>query len=432
MKKLATSLLLSSIGFAVQAAPAPKNIIMVVGDGMGPAYTTAYRLFSDDPTTPNVENTVFDRHLVGMASTHPHEVSGYVTDSAASATALATGHKTYNGAIGVDHEKNHVGSVLELAKKRGKQTGVVVTSQINHATPAGYAAHNEHRKNYNEIADSYFDNRLKGKFTLDVMLGGGTKYFIREDRNLVQEFKEQGYQYIDKLEDLPNLTLGKPTIGLFGETGLKAALDATPERLTNMVKAGIKQLEHENGYFLLVEASQIDWCGHANDIACAMGEMNEMSNTLTYLESYVKQNPDTLVVVTADHSTGGLTLAADGDYRWTPDSIKALKASPREIAKQLTTATDLKTTASDLLGIELTEDEVKTLADVEAKDEQQLEAALKYILDKRTNTGWTTGGHTAVDVQVFAMGKGKSRFHGYQDNTEIATKLMGFVEASVK
>ena len=136
---------------------------MVVGDGMGPAYTTAYRYFSDNPETDLIEETVFDRHLVGMASTYPARVSGYVTDSAAAATALATGVKSYNGAIGLDVNKKSVESVLEWAKKQGKKTGVVVTSQVNHATPASYLAHNESRRNYNAIADSYIHKAISNK-----------------------------------------------------------------------------------------------------------------------------------------------------------------------------------------------------------------------------------------------------------------------------
>ena len=137
MKQLAT-LFLAVLSHSTLAANTPKNIIMMVGDGMGPAYTTAYRMYADDPSTPEIEETVFDRLLVGMASTHPDMGSGYVTDSAAGATALSTGVKTYNGAIGVDANKKPVQTVLELAKTQGRKTGVAVTSQINHATPASF------------------------------------------------------------------------------------------------------------------------------------------------------------------------------------------------------------------------------------------------------------------------------------------------------
>jgi alkaline phosphatase len=181
----------------------PKNIIMIVGDGMGPAYTTAYRYFNDDPATVEIEQSIFDKHYVGSSSTYPAKVSVYITDSAAAATALATGVKTYNDAISVDTNKKPLLTVLEWAKQQGKKTGVVVTSQINHATPASYLSHNENRNNYNAIADSYIDNGIKA----DVYLGGGWKYFIREDRNLVNEFKAAGFQYIDDYKQLSTLEL---------------------------------------------------------------------------------------------------------------------------------------------------------------------------------------------------------------------------------
>ena len=158
----------------------PKNIIMVVGDGMGPAYTSAYRYYNDDPSTPEIEQTVFDRNFIGSSSTYPDPESGYITDSAASATALSTGIKTYNNAIGLDINRQPIETVLEYAKQTGKKTGVVVTVQINHATPASYLAHNTHRYNYNAIADSYIDDGIKA----DLYLGGGWEYFIRKDRNL--------------------------------------------------------------------------------------------------------------------------------------------------------------------------------------------------------------------------------------------------------
>lgn len=397
----------------------PKNIIMVVGDGMGPAYTTAYRYFADSGEGNLVPTTVFDRNLVGMSSTYPDRVSGYVTDSAAGATALASATKSYNGAIGVDVDKRPTLSVLEWAKLKGMKTGVAVTSQINHATPASYGAHNESRRNYNEIADSYFDEKLNGAFVMDVMLGGGWEYFIRDDRNLVEEFKQSGYQYVDKLDDLSTVMPGKPLLGLFGDTGMAWALD-TPQhtRLASLTQAAVKQLENEKGFFLLVEASQVDWAGHANDIAAAMAEMHDMALTLEWLEQYVAEHPDTLVVITADHSTGGMTLAADGKYAWNPEWLKKLSASPQIIAEKLVDAENKAQLAESLLGFSLNEDESKALAETNNKM-RPLYTWVRTTLDKRSNTGWTTGGHTAVDVPVFAMGQWRDRFAGHINNTDI-------------
>jgi alkaline phosphatase len=429
MKPIATLLLAilchsALANYSPQDISSPKNIIMIVGDGMGPSYTTAYRMFADDPATPEVEPTVFDRLLVGMASTHPDIQTGYVTDSAASATALATGVKTYNGAIGVDANKQPVQTVLELAKIQGRKTGIAVTSQINHATPASYGAHNESRQNYDQIANSYFDDKINEQFVLDVMLGGGWKYFIREDRNLVEQFKAAGYQYVDNLTQLGAVKLGTPLLGLFADTGMPWALDSTHQmRLPTLAKAAIRQLENEQGYFLLIEASQIDWAGHGNDIGSAMAEMHDLAVTLEWLEQYLVKNPDTLMVVTADHSTGGLSIGANGNYSWNPKWLKNLKASPVEISTQLINAKDRGALATDLLGFELTVEEISSLSVIESDKPRPYHNAISKILDNRSNTGWTTTGHTGVDVQIFAKGLGSERFRGHLDNTQVAQTM---------
>ena len=427
--KFVAPFMLSLAAFNLTAAESPKNIIMVVGDGMGPAYTTAYRLFSDDKSTPEVERTVFDRHLVGMASTHPAQVSGYVTDSAAGATALSSGIKSYNGAIAVDVDKKPVRTVLQLAKQKGMKTGVAVTSQINHATPASFTAHNESRDNYNDIADSYYDHKLSGKFVLDVMLGGGWDFFKREDRDLTELFQQAGYQYVDKYKQLESLKPGKPVLGLFGDRGLPWALDdSNPIRLKKLTQSAVKQLENDKGFFLLVEGSQVDWAGHGNDVASAMAEMHDLAETLSFLEKYVTEHQDTLVVITADHSTGGLTLAANGDYHWTPDLLKGLKASPQTIAEKLIEKSISIKQVEELLGFSLEEDEVESLLE-DAEDLWEKASYVTEIIDARTNTGWTTSGHTAVDVPVYAMGVGKEQFAGFVDNTEIPKKIFSILEA---
>jgi alkaline phosphatase len=423
MKQIAT-LLLALLCHSALATYSPKNIIMIVGDGMGPSYTTAYRMYADDPSTPEVETTVFDRLLVGMASTHPDMDTGYVTDSAASATALATGVKTYNGAIGVDANKNPVQSVLQLAKEQGRKTGIAVTSQVNHATPASFGTHNESRQNYDQIADSYFDEKTNGQFVLDVILGGGWKYFIREDRNLVEQFKAAGYQYVDELTQLDTVKAGTPLLGLFADSGMPWALDSANQmRLPTLTKSAIRQLENEQGYFLLIEASQIDWAGHGNDIGSAMAEMHDLAVTLEWLEQYIVKNPDTLLVATADHSTGGLSIGANGNYSWSPKWLKNLKASPAEIGAKLIATKDRGVLATDLLGFELTLEEISSLSVIESDKPRPFHNAISKILDSRTNTGWTTSGHTGVDVQIFAKGLGSERFRGHLDNTRIAQNL---------
>lgn len=441
MKKILSAVALATLTACVSTAPqnqqqvvaapqidAPRNIIMIVGDGMGPAYTAAYRYFKDDPQTTAIEPTVFDDILIGRSSTYPAKVSGYVTDSAASGTALATGHKSYNGAIGLDVNKAPVESVLEYAKSIGKSTGLIVTSQINHATPASYAAHAESRRQYNIIADQYIDNRINGKHTVDVMLGGGWSYFIRDDRDLTKEFQQAGYQYINDYAQLGSVKNDK-LLGLFADVGLPWALDdKKPNRLKAMTMAAIDRLDNnEQGFFALIEGSQVDWAGHSNDIAAAMYEMDDLANTVSWVKEYVAKNPDTLVVMTADHSTGGFTIAANGEYAWRPEFIHNISASPQAMAKAQI-ANGFNTAKLNLqLGFELNDKEVAQLNKAHQTNEKALFIAIKKVIDVRTNTGWTTSGHTGVDVPVFAFGKSSEMFAGQIDNTDIAKRIFALL-----
>ncbi|RZF90563.1 alkaline phosphatase [Pseudoalteromonas sp. N1230-9] len=425
--KLSLLALLCSAG-SVMAESAPKNIIYMIGDGMGPAYTTAYRYFKDDPNTKVVDPTVFDTILRGMAHTYPDDHT-YVTDSAAGATALSSGHKSYNGAIAVDTDKKPVKTMLEVAKERGMTTALVATSQINHATPASFASHNESRRNYDEIANDYIDNKIAGKLPVDLMLGGGTKYYVREDRNLVEEFKAAGYQYSDDFAAMNDLKQ-VPALGLFAEVGLPFALDENPTRLTQMTTKALDLLDGQNdkGFFVMIEGSQIDWCGHANDIACAMGEMDDFAKSIEQAKAYVDKNPDTLLVITADHSTGGLTLGAHGQYKWETDVVKGVKATAGTITKALLESEDLKSVWQKYSDIEFTEANAIKLSEAKKMGNKALVLAVKDIINHASFTGWTTGGHTAIDVQVFAYGKRAEDFYGSQNNTAIADKLIDFIK----
>lgn len=410
-----------------QSQDIPKNIIMVVGDGMGPAYTTAYRYFNDKNLSNGVDQTIFDELHIGSASTYPAPVSGLVTDSAAGATALATGVKTYNGAVAVDVNKKPLNTALREAKRLGMKTGIVVTSQIVHATPASYVTHNESRRNYNQIADRFFDDRINNDFVLDIMLGGGTDYFKRADRDLVTEFEEAGFQFADTYSDLSMLS-NKPQriLGLFAPIALPWALDdVNPHRLSFMTEQAIKHLENNNGFFLLIEASLIDWAGHANDIASALAEMDDLASTMKLLQRYVNLHPDTLVVLTADHSTGGITLGAGGDYRWEPSYLGGLKSSPAKISTDMQSSDDPVQYVESQIGFALNKDERIALLSASADpDQRKRESVIKDILDHRSNTGWTTSGHTGIDVPVFATGAGHRLFSGSVNNTDIGKTML--------
>ncbi len=444
MQKLTFGLLLLSLSVTTVAAPEPRpNIIFMVGDGMGVAYTGAYRLYQDDPATPELEATVFDEMLVGMSSTYPDDHS-LVTDSAAAATALASGVKTFNGAIGVNSQRTPIPSVLDMAKEGGYLTGVAVTCQVNHATPAAFIAHADSRHSYDTIADQYLDLRIHGKPKVDLILGGGKEYFIRKDRNLVKEFEVLGYNYQDDFKNLAKIKK-LPAIGLFSKMGMDPALDSSnPLRLAEMTEKALSLLQPETQknttakpFFLMLEASQIDWCGHANDIACAMGEMRDMAAAMKIIKQFIDKNPNTIFVATADHSTGGLSIGAKGQYQWNASVVRNVKATAPTIARKLLASkNNWKREWQALTQIQLADDEQKILdAFITQADERNGEVVVSQVtaqvlasIDKYSSTGWTTKGHTGEDVQVFSYGKDHAGFSGAMDNTDIAKKLMAYLK----
>lgn len=431
----------------------PKNVIFMIGDGMGPAYLSAYRYFKDDASTKAVEPTIFDQLWVGVATTYPDDHT-VVTDSAAAATALSTHIKSYNGAIAVDHDHKPLTTMMEIAKGKGLATGIVATAQINHATPAAFMAHNKSRKAYNEIADDYVDNKVNGKFVADLMFGGGISYFERTDRNLAGEFKKAGYHYANNWQDFKKINQ-LPAMALLAPVGFPSALDTdVPQPLAQMTDKALKLLGSQpQGFAVMIEGSQIDWCGHANDVACAMAEMQDFDHAIRVAKAFVDAHPDTLLVITADHETGGLSLGSNGVYAWKRDVIKGIKQTAAKLAKTLVNTNDDQLAAvwQQQTNLTLTAQEWQQLsANVasikpvfSAKDwssEQDVleaEAALleplakeiKHLVDVYSQTGWTSGAHTAIDVPVLAYGAGAQKFAGFQDNTQIAEKLLSVIES---
>ncbi len=440
MRKLISALFASVMCAGASAADSNTNIIFMVGDGMGVAYTGAYRLYQDDLTTPELDTTIFDEMLVGMSSTYPDD-HYQVTDSAAAATALATGVKTFNGAIGVNPQHTPVISILDKAKELGYLTGIAVTCQVNHATPAAFVAHADSRQSYEKIADQYVDLRINGKPKVDLILGGGQEYFIRKDRNLVKEFETLGYSYHADIKDLGKIKK-LPAIGLFAKGGMEPALESDhPLRLAEMTGKALELLHtnspKEKPFLLMLEASQIDWCGHANDVACAMGEMRDMAATMKLIKQFIDKNPNTIFVATADHSTGGLSIGSRGQYQWGAGVVRNIKATAPTIARQLlANKNNWKSLWQSLTQIKLADDEQKALdALISQSDENSSELVVSQVtaqvlsyIDKYSFTGWTTKGHTGEDVQIFSYGKGKSNFEGAMDNTDIAKKLFAYIK----
>ncbi|WP_404451361.1 alkaline phosphatase [Virgibacillus necropolis] len=408
-----------------------KNVIVMIGDGMGPAYTTAYRYMQDDPFTMQMEKTIFDKHFVGMAKTYPEDSEENVTDSAAAATSMAAGIKTYNGAISVDNDKEPVGTVLESAKKNGMATGLVATSQVNHATPAAFGAHDVSRHNYNDIADDYFDDMINGKHKVDVILGGGTTYFDREDRNLINDFKEDGYNYVTSTEELLE-NENDQLLGLFAPVGLPKAIDrkeSTPS-LEDMTTAALEQLSQDkDGFFLMVEGSQIDWAGHANDSVSAMSEMEDFARAFETVIEFAKENGHTQVVLTADHSTGGFSVGRDGAYNFNPEAIKAAERTPEFMAQEITDGESVEDVLAEYVSFDFTDEELASIKEAASKNDfDTLYGAISEVFNNRAGVGFTTSGHTGIDVPVYAYGPKSEVFSGLIDNTDIANEVFGFLK----
>ncbi|WP_417656805.1 alkaline phosphatase [Pseudidiomarina aestuarii] len=416
----------------------PPNIIFMIGDGMGFEYISAYRYAMSELGADALASTPFDDLLVGAATTYPDDDT-WVTDSASSATALATGIKSYNGAIGVDTEQHPQQTLMELARQNGWLTGAVSTSQVTHATPASFFTHHPSRNMYHQIADSMATPIADGQWSFDVMLGGGYAHFNRDDKNWLPELEAQGMTIVTEFAELPELQQ-LPAMGLFAPIGLPHAIDDEP-RLATMTEHALRLLTDQQTegqpFALMIEGSQIDWCGHANDIACAVHEMADFAAAIEVVKAFQAEHPNTLLVITADHSTGGLTLGQGGEYAWYSERVMGIQNSLAFLTEQLLgmPREQWREYLQPRLNLDFSDDDWRQLIEAElpeserARDKQYaLGAVLVPLISKHSRTGWTTTGHTAVDVPVLAEGPYAEQLRGYQDHTDIAKVLLNIVK----
>lgn len=410
----------------------PKNIILVIGDGMGDNYLSAYRYWLAK-SPGNISPTIFDALTVGKSMSYPDDDT-FVTDSAAGATAYAAAKKTYNGAISVNQAGEKLTTLMELAKQQNKTTAIVATSEVVHATPATFFAHQQHRKEYPQIADQIVDNQINNRPIIDLILGGGQSYLVRKDRNILDELISYGYDVHTDWSTLEQIS-SLPVIGVFAEKGLPYEINSKQQRLERMTKVALKQLSadansQKHGFFVMIEASQIDWCGHANDIACAMHEMDDLAQTVKLLKDFVKNTPDTLVVITADHETGGLSIGAEGQYNWLPEVIAGVTNSLDSIGTALfhSSSENLYPMWLKLTSIELEAPQIQELTTAKNSGLNALTAFTRSQINSKSLTGWTSGGHTAADVPVLAYGKQSESFYGFHNNVEIGQKLFNLLK----
>lgn len=351
-----------------------KNVILLIGDGMGRAQRDAARLLAGG-------SLIMDGlPHGGLVATGCADPVATVTDSAAAATAIATGVKTYNGAIGVGPDGHPVPTVLELAKRAGKAVGLVTTCQVTDATPAAFAAHVAHRTDQREIARQFIEETA-----VDLILGGGRRWWSPDtatdpDTGVLADLTERaqalGYAFAANAADLHAVCSAR-LLGLFAgdelfiqdpPEGEEARYDP-PVPLWEMTRTALDTLgANPHGFFLMVEEAAIDRMGHRNNARLAIKGVHELDRAVLVAQTFAERDGETLVIVTADHECGGLTL----------------DEPPVGIERGLDPAT----------------------------------------LDLAALLRWATTGHTEVDVPLNALGPGAERLTGHLENTDLFAAMV--------
>lgn len=412
-----------------------KNIIMMVPDGQSVDDTTLARWYKG-------ESLALDSLACGLVRTYSSDAA--IADSAPAGTAFATGFKSHTGFVGVlpdentmpgmeplaeDEKRKPIANILEAAQMLGKSTGLIATSEIMHATPADFSAHDPSRKNYDNLSEQqvYQD--------IDVVLGAGEKYFLPDGRsdgeNLVEELKSMGYDYITTPEEMKNSDSSK-IWGMFAPVDLSYEMDRDPSKqpsISEMTQKAIDTLsKNENGFFLLVEGSKVDWAAHANDPIGVISDTLAYDDAVAAAVDFAKKDGNTVVISVTDHGNGGLTIgneATDSNYDTQPLSvfIDPLKKATRtgEGVERLLNEdrSNIVEIMSQYYGVDdLTEEEIEAIKNTEAGS---LNYTVGPIISKRANIGWTTIGHTGEDVPLYIYApEGVEKLSGVVENTDIA------------
>lgn len=286
----------------------PKNIILMIGDGMGLTQVSTTYYYQDEPSH-------FSRFkYIGLHQNMP--TSHKVTDSAAGATAFSAGVKTYNGAIGVDNDTMLVPTILEMLAMAGWSTGLIATSSIVHATPACFYGHTASRYNYEEIA------RQLVYAPVNFFAGGGLQFFANrsDELNYVDSLVQEGFQVNTVSLTPTSLDINKKYAFLLAPDAMPKMQEGRGDFLPKVTQMALDHLSQDkDGFFLMVEGSQIDWGGHANDADYLIQETLDFGKAIGLALNFAATDRNTLVIVTGDHETGGLSLSAatvfgQGDY----------------------------------------------------------------------------------------------------------------------
>ena len=459
MKRFMYVLLFVLLTGAVNAQQA-KYVFYFIGDGMGVNQVNGTEMYlAEREGRIGVKPLLFTTFPVASMAT-TFSATNSVTDSSAAGTALATGTKTYNGAIGMDDNKNVLQTVAEKAKKAGKKVGVTTSVSVDHATPAAFFAHQPNRNMYYEIALDL------PKADFDFYAGGGflkptTTADKKEAPSIFPIFEEAGYTIARGLDEYKSKAGSANKMVLIQKEGaepscLPYAIDRQEGDLTlaEITESAISFLTKgkNKGFFLMVEGGKIDWACHGNDPATAFEEVVDMDNAVKVAYEFYKKHPnETLIVVTADHETGGLGLGT-AKYELFLKSLTNQKQSQDLLSKAITdmrkaknnkvTWEEMKALLADKMGfwsvLPLSWEQEKMLRDeyeesfvknhtvfeesLYAKTEPMAATARK-VMSQIAMVGWTSGNHTAGYVPVFAVGAGSKLFMGKMDNTEIPKRI---------
>ncbi|KAI0468338.1 alkaline-phosphatase-like protein [Xylaria cf. heliscus] len=448
-----------------------RNLIFMVSDGMGPASLSLTRSFRQYTEGLEYGDTLtLDKHFWGSSRTRSS--SSLVTDSAAGATAFSCALKSYNGAISMLPGYTPCGTVLEAAKKAGYTTGLVVTTDVTDATPACFASHVNYRLQQDEIALQEIGQGPLGR-VVDLIFGGGRCHFLpnttdgscRQDAINAIELaqNEHGWNYIGDRTAFDEFWEGKkeaplPMLGLFATTDIPFELDRRNMNdqypsLSEMAKTALRTLEKateksDKGFFLMIEGSRIDHAGHGNDPSAQVREVLEYDKTFKAVLDFLDESKtDGVLVATSDHETGGLSVARQigtdyPQYLWYPQVLANATASSEHLARLLwahvakndSSISQLKKYINQELVIpglgipDATDDELTAVA----LHPELAQPAFAEMISLRAQIGWSTHGHSAVDVNIYSSGgPGTDALRGNVENTDVGDFLQRYLGVDV-
>ena len=412
-----------------------KYVFLLIGDGMGVNQRLAAEKCLPEKGTKLVMDSFPYSGFTKINSTVD------ITDSAAAGTALACGVKTNNGVLGLDKEGKRVESIAELLKKKGFKIGIMTNTPINHATPAAFFAHSAARGSYSEISTFV----PEAGFDLFV----GDDFLINKDEKKPDAMlRDKGYMLLRNAEEFRKLQNGAgKVVFTYGITSAPISADPKKITLAECLAKATELLDNDNGFFIMLEGGMIDWACHANDLYSSVQETLAFDAAIKVSHDfYLKHPSETLIVVTADHETGGLSL--DSSSR--PELFMAQKVAKSEIINRVNACKKEKASFKDVLEIvqdlfgmkELSDLELKSVRDAynafmeENPSEMRAEEIKKMygtknpvveacseILGNRAGVAWSTGGHTSSKVKTTAIGSGAELFNGEMDNTEIPARI---------